>query len=209
MPQHIERSFKGVTDQDRIRLERAHDALGRQYMSDLCPFEVGGTDAAPTLQFRFDEAAWHRIETHRLGRTAILTDREDWTCEQLVEGLREQSHVEDAFRQLKDPQWASAVPLRHWTDAALRAHAFIAVLSLLLSRLLVRRLRRAGVQATASEALWQLSELRLARIHYGRAASPLLRQLAKQREVPPAPTPRQLEMVAALDLYGALKLGPT
>lgn len=189
--------------------KRVTDALSRQYMSDLFPVEIAGTDAAPTLQSQFDEKAWQHLETHRLGRTAIVTDRADWSCERLVQGLREQSHVEDAFRQLKDPEWASAVPLRHRTDATLRVHAFIAVLSLLLSRLLVRRLRLAGVEATASEALWQLSELRLAQLHYGRDASPLLRKLAKEREVAPAPTPRQLALVRALGLRDVLKLGPT
>lgn len=189
--------------------KRVQDALARQHMSDLFPVEIGGTPAAPTLLYRFDDVAWHRIETHRLGRTAILTDRDGWSCQQLVEELREQSHVEEAFRQLKDPEWASAVPLRHWTDPMLRVHAFIAVLSLLLSRLVVRRLRRAKIHATASEALWELSQLRLARLHYGPTASPQLHALAKKQEVPPATTPRQQQMIRALGLESTLELGPT
>lgn len=189
--------------------KRGAEALSRQHMAELYPVEVGGTDEAPTLQFHFDEAAWQRLERHRLGRTVIVTDRKQWSVEAIVEALREQIHVEDAFRQLKDPQWSAAVPLRHRTDPMLRVHAFIAVLSLLLCRLLVRRLRLAGVEATVSEALYELTELRLARVHYGRAASPLLRKMAAQREVPPAATARQRELVHALGLDEIARLGPT
>lgn len=189
--------------------KRVAEALSRQHMAELYRVEVGGTDEAPTLQFRFDEAAWQHLERYRLGRTVIVTDRGQWSVEAIVEALREQIHVEDAFRQLKDPQWSAAVPLRHRTDPMLRVHTFIAVLSLLLCRLLVRRLRLAGVEATVSEALYQLTELRLARVHYSRAASPLLRKMASQREVPPAATPRQRELVRALGLDEITVLGPT
>lgn len=156
-----------------------------------------------------DNDAWERLEAYRLGRTAVITDRDDWSVERIVSSLREQSHVEFAFRQLKDPQWASAVPLRHYTDSLLRVHAMLSVLALLLAKLVVRRLKRAGVQTTVSEALHELSELRLAQLHYGPKAPPALKELARFRRVPPNASALQANMIRALGIGEALQLGPT
>ena len=183
--------------------------LERQHMDELFDVKVSGTDQRPTLTYHFQPSAWERLEQYRLGRTAILTDHQDWDEERLVRCLREQSHVEDAFRQMKDPEWASAVPLRHYSDSMLRIHTFISVLALLLSKLMVRRLKRAGVEVTVSEALRQLSELRLARISYGRDASPELKMLARKRCVPPTPTKLQKQMIGVLGVADELRLGPT
>ena len=187
----------------------ASGLLQRQHMADLFRVEIGGSDASPTLTFRFDDSAWQQLETFRLGRTVVITDRPEWTVERIVSTLREQSHVEFAFRQLKDPQWASAVPLRHYTDPMLRIHALVSVLALLLSKLLVRRLKHAGVNTTVNEALHELSELRLATVHYGTDAPAGLKALALERRVPPKPTELQLKMVRALGIADCLQLGPT
>jgi transposase len=188
---------------------RAEKLLERQYMSELFHVEVAGNDKSPVLSFRFDDDAWNRIETYRLGRTVIITDRDDWSVERIVSTLREQSDVEFAFRQLKDAEWASAVPLRHYTDPMLRVHIFISVLALLLAKLLVRRLRLAGVSTTVNEMLFELSKLHLAHLQYGPNASPALKALSRERRVPPKPTARQAEMIRALGIHDALSLGPT
>jgi len=116
---------------------KTEKAVARQHMANLYRVDVSGTDEQPTVAFHFDETAWQNLEKYRLGRTNIITDRSDWPIEKILSSLREQSHVEFAFRQLKEPQWASAIPLRHHTDSMLRIHAFTAVLALLLSKLVV------------------------------------------------------------------------
>jgi transposase len=188
---------------------RVEKILSRQHIKDLFSIEVSGQGAEVQLSSRFLPNAYQDLTRYRLGRTVILTDHADWDEAQILHALREQSHEEDAFRQLKDPEWASAVPLRHQKDPMLRVHTFIAVLALLLSKLVVRRLHKAGIQTTVNEALWQLSELRLARLVYGKDASPELKALAEKQRVPPVPNELQGQMIQALGLRRALRLGPT
>ena len=213
LKQRLERQSEGKGRGQPLTLAtakvKAEGALGRQHMTTLYGVEIGGTDVKPTLSFSFNDAALHYLEEYRLGRTAIITDHSDWPIEKIVSSLREQSHVEFAFRQLKEPQWASAVPLRHHTDPMLRLHAFTAVLALLLSKLVVRRLKRAGIQTTINEAMTELSDLRLARIDYGPAASPALKAMARERKIPPKPNFLQGQMIRALGISDALQLGPT
>jgi len=134
---------------------------------------------------------------------------EDWSVEKIVSSLREQSDVDFGFRQITDPQWASAVPLRHYTDSLLRVHTTLSVLALLLAKLVVRRLRRAGIQTTVSEALHELSNLRLAHLHYGASASPALKELARASRVSSKPSALQTKMIRALGITEALQFGPT
>lgn len=189
--------------------KRVDKLLERQHLRDLFAVQVSGPDTCPELTYHFEPSAWQRLDQYRLGRTVILTDHQDWDEGRLVRCLREQSHVEDAFRQMKDPEWASAVPLRHYSDPMLRVHTFLSVLALLLSKLVARRLKGAGLAISVSEALRQLSELRLARVSYGREASPALKALARHRCVPPTPTDLQRQMIDILGLREDLRLGPT
>jgi transposase len=195
-----------TVEKTRWRVEKI---LSRQHLSDLFSIEVTGAGTDVKLVYRFLPQAYEDLAQHRLGRTVILTDHKDWEEAQIVSALREQSHVEEDFRQLKDPEWASCVPLRHQKDPMLRVHTFISVLALLLSKLLVRRLHQGGVKTTVNEALWQLSELRLARLVYGKDASPELKALAETQRVPPVPNELQTQMIGVLGLRRALRLGPT
>lgn len=188
---------------------RVEKILSRQHLSDLFSVEVSGTEADVKMVYRFLPKAYEELAQHRLGRTVILTDHTDWEPAQILSALRQQSHVEADFRQLKDPEWASAVPLRHQKDPMLRVHTFLSVLALLLSKLVVRRLHQGGVKTTVNEALWQLSELRLARLVYGKDASPELKALADKQRVPPVPNELQDQMIRVLGLHRILRLGPT
>jgi len=68
--------------------------------------------------------------------------------------------VERAFRDLKDPWFCAFRPQYHWTDQKLLAHGFIAVLSLLLARVLLRRAQRSGFNGTQHTLLARLANLR-------------------------------------------------
>lgn len=51
-------------------------------------------------------------------------------------------------------------PIRHWKDNRVLAHIFLAVLAFGLRSLLELRLKRAGLEITAQEALEQLGKVR-------------------------------------------------
>jgi hypothetical protein len=188
------------------------DHIGRPLTGthpNLFTIEIGGNIDAPSLSFKFNETELKNLEELRLGRTVIVTDRNEWPVEDIVKSLREQSDVEFAFRQLKNPQWASATPLRHWTDPMLRIHAFTSVLSLLLSKLVVRRLRHQGIDTNICEALYELSSFRKARLFFGSKASPSLKRKGREQMIPTKPTALQAKMLHSLGIENDVGLGPT
>lgn len=189
---------------------KAVEALEREHLAELFRVSIEGNDSAPVLQYDFDQGAWKELYENRLGRTLILTTRDDWTVARIVVALRKQSHAEDAFRQMKDAEWAAIMPLRHYEDRMLRAHAFVSVLALILASLLVRRLRQGGMPAaTVSNALYELSELRATKLRYPPTAPARLKALARRCEVAPDPTPSQQKILTILGLQRSLGVGTT
>jgi hypothetical protein len=104
----------------------------------------------------------------------------------------------------------SMLPLRHRRDAALRAHALVVVLGLLLAKVAQRRLKAKGVAApTVASVLEQLQGIRRVKLRYGPEAPPALRALAEDRWIPSARSELQRAMLGALGLAERPELGAT
>jgi hypothetical protein len=97
------------------------------------------------LTYHTDAAAYARIKHQQLGKRILFTDQDSWSDEQIVLAYRSQSHVEDAFADMKDPHFLGWEPMFHWTDSKIRVHAFYCVLALLLASLLQRRAAQNGL----------------------------------------------------------------
>src|SRR5437773_2845987 len=91
--------------------------LSSQFLEDLIQWNLDSENGRWRLQFDFNHAAFQKLLNHRLGRTVLLTNRMDWTAEQVVAGYSGQQHVEQVFRGLKDGDWLGWGPMYHWTDS--------------------------------------------------------------------------------------------
>lgn len=116
-------------EQIRSKIQRW---LSGQYLEELIRYQVEFREGRWSLQFDFDPAAWQRLVNHRLGRTVLLTNRMDWTAEQVALGYSAQQDIERVFRGLKDGDWLGWGPMYHWTDRKIRIHAFYCMLGISL-----------------------------------------------------------------------------
>lgn len=60
--------------------------LSAAFVSQLVRYQLERRDGRWHLRFDFDNAAFDRLLARRLGRTTLLTNRLDWTAEQVIEG---------------------------------------------------------------------------------------------------------------------------
>jgi transposase len=67
--------------------------------------------------------------------------------------------VEDNFRQSKDDDLVSLMPLRHWTDSKIRCHIFSCIVALAYLRRIELQLQRAKVKMSAAEAMDEMHRL--------------------------------------------------
>lgn len=169
--------------------------LHARHLKDLVRVTI--TDAPRlALTYEVDQAAWTRLQETLLGKNILFTDQDGWSNEEIVRAYRSQYHIEDAFRRMKDPQFVSWRPLRHWTDQKIRVHAFYCVLALLLAALLRRTLAHQGIALSITHMLETLSQIKeVALIYPGRARDP---QISYSRLTP---LQRQLDTALKLDRF--------
>jgi transposase len=139
--------------------KQAHEALSGQPVKEVLRIAVE-EGPVPNLTFTTDPVALSRLIRTTLGKTILFTDNDDWTSEDIVLGYRSQSHIEDAFRQMKDPHYLGWSPMYHWTDSKIRVHAFTCVLALTLSSLLQRTLSQKGLELSIPRMLELLGGIR-------------------------------------------------
>src|SRR6202453_4000376 len=76
--------------------------LSAPFLAEIVRYELEENVQGWQLQFDYDSEALSRLITERLGRTVLLTNRLDWTAEQVAAGYGGQQSIERVFRGLKD-----------------------------------------------------------------------------------------------------------
>src|SRR5438093_12732226 len=97
--------------------------LASPFLEDLISWQLEAEGTRWRLQFDFDAAAFQKLLAHRLGRLVLLTNRREWTAEQVVAGYSGQQQIEQVFRGLKDGDWLGWGPRYHCTVSNIRFHA--------------------------------------------------------------------------------------
>jgi len=133
--------------------------LSGQFLQELIRYQIESRDGRWLLQFDFDTAAWQRLVDHRLGRTVLLTNRMEWTAEQVAMGYSGQQEIERVFRGLKDGDWLGWGPMYHWTDRKIRIHAFYCMLGISLLQHLHKQAQSAWSGISTEQLLEELRQI--------------------------------------------------
>ena len=139
-----------------------------QHLKSILKAEVKEVRRGLELTFSTDQSALDRLCRLQLGKTILFTDNADWSDEQIVLAYRSQYHIEDAFRQMKNPHFLHWSPMFHWTDSKIRVHAFYCVLALTLSSVLQREVWQKGEQLSINRLLEELGGIRQTLVIYPR-----------------------------------------
>jgi transposase len=136
-----------------------------QYVKEVLHVELDmKRSGADRLQYWVDEDARTHLETEVFGKRILLTNRDQWSTEEIVLAYRGQHHVEAVFRQCKDDRHLAVRPQFHWTDQKIQVHTFICLLALLLARVVERKARTLQRTESLSGLLDLLGTVRLAMV---------------------------------------------
>ena len=133
--------------------------LSGAFVSELVRYQLEQRDGRWHLQFDIDHAAFEHLLAHRLGRTTLLTNRMDWTAEQVVAGYSGQQQVERVFRGLKEGDWLGWGPMYHWTDQKIRVHAFYCMLGISLLQYIYKKAQTAWAGLSMEQLLEELRQI--------------------------------------------------
>ena len=133
--------------------------LAAPFLAELIHYERREEAGGQRLSFQVDHAALQELITHRLGRTLLLTNRQEWASEQVVAAYAGQQELEQVFRGLKQGDWLNWQPMYHWTDSKIRVHAFYCLLGLSLLHYVLRQARTFWPQLTMEKLQEELAEI--------------------------------------------------
>jgi transposase len=133
--------------------------LAPMFLSDIVQWEWRGEAGHGRLLFDVDHRGVQHVLAERLGRTVLLTNRREWSAEQVVAAYAGQHHVEQVFRGLKDGDWLGWGPMHHWTDSKIRVHAFSCLLGISLLKYLQREAHAAWPGLSVEQLLDELREI--------------------------------------------------
>ena len=95
-----------------------------------------------------------------MGKTIIITNREDWDNGKIIRAYRSQFIIENVFKEMKDRTTGSWWPMHHWTDSKIRVHGLYCTIALLIRALLFRRVTAAGLHLSMKRLLSELDDMR-------------------------------------------------
>lgn len=133
--------------------------LSGAFVAELVRYQLDQRDGSWHLQFDFDNSAFERLLARRLGRTTLLTNRLDWSAEQVVAGYSGQQQIERVFRGLKDGDWLGWGPMYHWTDSKIRVHAFYCMLGISLLQYIHKKAQTAWAGLSMEQMVEELRQI--------------------------------------------------
>jgi transposase len=120
--------------------------------------------------FRFFEHPVHFIREQAYeGKYVIQTEEQNLSAVDAVRLYKQLSEVERAFANLKDV--IDMRPIYHRTDHRVEAHIFVAALAFLIHRAIEKKLKAAGLDLSATDALNALKTVRVVDIALGDAGT--------------------------------------
>ena len=161
----IQRSLANPRTKKRTREQLAETIdhlLKGQFMEDLLTYELTELDDGRfSMTYRTNKEKLDQLED-KLGFRILMTDRHEWSSEEIVAAFHGQSTVEQAFKNIKNPYHLAITPGFHWTDQKIRVHYFSCILGYLLASLIWREARiKANFTGTLDTLLNTLNNIRL------------------------------------------------
>lgn len=160
----IRRGRKPTKESVTIAVEKI---LKKEYMKDIFNYEVLESDGNRYLTFASSDEALEQLSQEQLGKTALFTDRDDFTNEEIVSAYRSAWQVESAFKQMKDKEHLTVKPIFHWTDEKIRVHIFTCVLAFRLCCLLKKELADSGINISINKMLNAVGEIKKVTTFFG------------------------------------------
>ncbi len=115
------------------------------------------------LDFWIDSKEFDLLKEQWFGRRILITNRHQWSTQEIISAYHGQSHVEWAFKTIKNPFHLALRPQYHWTDQKIEVHGFICLLGFLLCMLAYRKAKEnAGFKGSPHKLIEELSAIRLA-----------------------------------------------
>ena len=153
---------KGKKRNRKVLEKKIRIITAGQYLKDVIKWKLIEIEEGKYyMDYYIDNEQLHRVE-EKLGFRIIMTNRHEWTSQEIITAYYGQSKIEHAFKNMKNPCHLALKPQYHWTDQKIKVHYFICVIGYLLSSIIWREAKlKAGYKGSLDNLLDLLDNIRL------------------------------------------------
>ena len=108
----------------------------------------------------FSETEAVAAQRQRFGKNLLFCGDLEAESGWIISQYHNKDRVENDFKLLKDPALIRWHPSRHWTDTKIRAYGFCFVMALVLLRVMMQKVERAGLRMSATVLKEELVDLK-------------------------------------------------
>lgn len=114
--------------------EHLQNIIKGQFIEDILMYKIIELES-DKLSFTYfiDTDAFDKLKEETLGRKITVTNRHEWSNEEILLAYRGQAKAEYAFRNFKNPYHMAIRPQYHWTDQKIEAHFLMCIIGYLLT----------------------------------------------------------------------------
>ncbi len=174
--QHLIKKYEALNElkqklekqSSRIRLTksdlevRLHKIIQGQFIEEILKYElIELKENQWSFTYYIDHVVFKHLEEFILGRKILVTNRDEWSSEEIILAYRGQAKVEYAFRNLKNPYHCAARPQFHWTDQKIQVHILTCLIGYLLAVSVYTKAKRVGYLHSMGRLLDELNNIRL------------------------------------------------
>jgi len=123
---------------------KVKNIVNKAHIKDIITVKSVGEPIVEYVDFEVNLIVKDDIIHKYFGKKLIITDRTDWSTNEIVKTYREQDCIEKIFRDSKNTDHFSVRPQYHFTDQKVRVHIFCCLLGLTLATLLYKEVVKRG-----------------------------------------------------------------
>jgi transposase len=146
----IKKSIEAITD-------RVGKVISKyEYVSEIFDIEINNNGVTHTI----NNSNKQKLMTLYFGKKLTITDRGNWSTEEIVKAYYEQDCIEKIFKDTKSIKHFSLRPIYHWTEQKIRVHIFICLLGLTITSILQKELHKCDIDISKNMLIETLSNIR-------------------------------------------------
>lgn len=171
--------------------ERLQNIIKGQFIEDILKYKIIELENNKlSFTYFIDTEAFNKLKEDTLGRKIVITNRHEWSSEEILSAYRGQAKVEYAFRNFKNPYHMAIRPQYHWTDQKIEAHFLMCIIGYLLTVYVYRKVKRC-YSKNVSHLMDDLKSIRLGCVTRGRnkvtyqleEIAPVMQSIAKKLNI--------------------------
>jgi len=136
------------------------EILSRPYLKDIVACEVNQDGNFVQMDYQVDHHKKADIMDTYLGKKLVLTSRDEWSDDEIIDGYHSQYVIEHVFKEMKNPDRGTWWPMFHWTDQKVDVHGLYSSLAVLIRNSLLRRVRSANLDLSMNRLVKELKGIK-------------------------------------------------